>query len=75
MKPTLQDIQTVVRLQLGLRQVGPDDHLVEDLGAVSADIVNIVAALEEKYDFTADEQAMGDLRSVRDLLTLVEQQQ
>ncbi len=74
MKPVLSDIQTLVRLQLGLKQVGTDDHLVEQLGAESADIVNIVVALEEKYGIVIDESAMADLETVEDLFHIVEQQ-
>ncbi len=71
MTPDLSDIQTVVRLQLGLRNAGAEDRLVEDLGAVSADIVNIVVALEQKYDIEVDESALGDIRTVADLRDLV----
>ena len=74
MKPALSDIQTLVRLQLGLNEIKPDDHLVEHLGAESADIVNIVVALEEKYGINIDESTMADLETVEDLFRIVEQQ-
>ncbi len=73
MKPTLADIQTVIRLQLGLKKIEAEDHLVEQLGAVSADIVNIIVALEEKYDIEVEENALGDIVTVADLFHLVEQ--
>lgn len=74
MKPALSDIQTLVRLQLGLNEIKSDDHLVEHLGAESADIVNIVVALEEKYGIIIDESTMADLETVEDLFRIVEQQ-
>ncbi len=73
MKPTLADIQTVIRLQLGLKKIEAEDHLVEQLGAVSADIVNIIVAIEEKYDIEVEESALGDIATVADLFHLVEQ--
>lgn len=72
-KPAISDIQTIVRLQLGLKEVETGDHLVEQLGAESADIVNIVVALEEKYGIVIDETAMADLETVEDLFHIVEQ--
>ena len=39
MTPELTEIQTIVRLQLGVAKADPEDRLVGDLGAVSADIV------------------------------------
>ena len=62
----------IVRLQLGLSEILPKHALAEDLGAVSADIVNIVVALEDKYGLEFDETALSDIRTVGDLVSLVE---
>ncbi len=72
MNSTLADIITIVRVQLGAKQVAADQHLVEHLGAASADIVNIVVALEEKYGIHIDEEALGDIATPNDLHRLVE---
>lgn len=72
MTATIDDIALVVRLQLGLASVEPGDDLVEDLGAVSADIVNIIVALEDRFGIEAEEEALADLRTVADLHRLVE---
>lgn len=73
MAPTLSDVQTVIRLQLGLKHVQANDHLVEQLGAESADIVNIVVALEEKYGIEIDESSMAEIGTVAELYELVGQ--
>ena len=65
--PTPQEIQDLVALQLGRRRVGVDDRLLEDLGAESIDLVNIIAAVEERYEVVIDELEVGDLRTVADL--------
>ena len=46
----IDEIRDLVAVQLGVRRVAAVDRLVEDLGADSADVVNLVAAVEDKYD-------------------------
>ena len=69
----LDDICNLVRLQLGLRQVQATDHLLENLGADSVDLVNIIATVEEKYQIEIDEAEMTGLQTVSDLHRLVQQ--
>lgn len=71
MKPVAEGVQDLVGRQLGLRNVHLDDHLVEDLDAVSADIVNIVAALEDLFEIVIEEEALADIRKVDDLCRMV----
>ncbi len=65
------EIQALVGRQLGLRTIRLEDHLVEDLDAVSADIVNIVAALEDLFEIVIEEEALADIRKVEDLCRMV----
>ncbi len=69
---TIDEIKTVVALQLGLKDVSPEDRIVEDLGAESADVMNIVAALEDKYQITVDEPELQNVGTVSDLHELVQ---
>lgn len=71
MKPVAGEVQDLVGRQLGLRSVRLEDYLVEDLDAVSADIVNIVAALEDLFEIDIEEEALADIRKVEDLCRLV----
>jgi acyl carrier protein len=71
MKPTAEEIQALVRRQLGLREVGLEDDIAADLGAVSADIINIVAALEDLYKIVIGEEELPDIRTVEQLHRLV----
>ncbi len=64
---TIDEICKLVALQLGKRRVAADERLVEDLGAESLDVVNLVARLEERYDLTIDETELPDLRTATDL--------
>ncbi len=69
---TLEQIRRMVELQLGRRDVGPDDRIVEDLGAESADIVNIIATVEERFGIIIDETELPGIRTVSDLHQLVQ---
>lgn len=71
MAVTIEDIQTLVGLQLGRRKVSGQDRLLEDLGAESADIVNIIATVEDKYNISLREADISRVRTVRDLYDLI----
>lgn len=57
----LDDVVRLVARQLGRRRVEPDDRLVEDLGAESIDVLNVVAALEDRYDVEIPEREVPEL--------------
>ena len=71
MKPTTEEIQKLVGRQLGLRDVRLEDDIAADLGAVSADIINIVAAIEDLYKVVIGEEELPDIRTVDQLHRLV----
>ncbi len=67
MKPVLEDIIRVVALQLGRRDVDADAGFMEELGAESAELVNIIATLEEKYQVMFAEEEIPRLKTTRHL--------
>ncbi len=67
MKPIIEDIQRQVAVWLGRRWVGAGDRIVEDLGAESLDMVNIIAAIEDRYRIRIEEHELPDIRTVSDL--------
>ena len=68
---SFDEISRLVSLQLGVRDVSVDSLLVEELGAESADVANIVAVLEEKFQITVKETELAKIRTPADLLELV----
>ena len=68
---SMEDIKKLVALQLGIRLVTEDARLVEDLGAESADVANIVAAVEEKYHIVVKESEIAKIFTPVDLFELV----
>lgn len=67
----MDEIKRLVGLQLGTREVEAEFLLVEDLGAESADVANIVAVLEERYHIAVKETEIVKLRTPADLFELV----
>lgn len=62
----IEDICRMVAVQLGLRNVAPGDDLIRDLGAESADVMNLVANLEDRYGIEIAEDELADLRTAAD---------
>lgn len=69
---SMAEIQKMVGMQLGKRSVNANDRLVEDLGAESADVANIVARVEETYGITIKEAEIARLFTPADLLALIQ---
>jgi len=67
----MDEIKKLVSLQLGARDVNENSLLVEDLSAESADVANIIAALEDKYKITVKETDIAKIRTPADLFDLV----
>ena len=66
------EIRTLVELQFGKRGVRDGDRLVENLGAESADVANLVAAAEEKYDIYIKESEIARILTPRDLFEVIQ---
>ncbi len=73
-----QDIATKVREkiaeQLGVAadEVTPDASFIEDLGADSLDIVELVMALEEEFNVEISDEDAEKIRTVKDVVTYIE---
>ena len=66
-----EQVVEMVALQLGVAAVAAADRLVEELGAESADVLNLVANLEDRYDIEIAEEEIPELETVGDVLELV----
>lgn len=71
MRVTIDEICTMARVQLGLPQVPPEARFAEDLGAESADVLNLVAAIEDRFGVIIAEEELPEIRTVEDLFRLV----
>lgn len=73
MSDILQQVVQVVVEQLGVEagQVKPESHFIEDLGADSLDTVELLMALEEKFDCEIDEGSAEKLIRVQDIVDFI----
>ena len=65
------EVMELVAIQLGAATVTESDCIVEDLVAESVDIVNIISALECRFDDRIDDAAIPEIHTVADLVNLV----
>jgi acyl carrier protein len=73
MTVNIEDIKRVVSLQMGIRDVGDKDHFLEELGAESLDVLNIIAAIEEKYNVAIKDSEIPDLQTPTALYMFVKE--
>jgi acyl carrier protein len=73
----IDDIKEVVVEQLSVNadEVKEDAKFVEDLGADSLDVVELVMALEEKFDIEIPDEEAEKIQTVADVVAYVENKQ
>ena len=69
-----QKVKEIICEQLGVREeeVTPEASFIEDLGADSLDIVELVMALEEEYDMEISDEEAEKIRTVQDVVNYIE---
>ena len=69
----VERIRAIVAGQLGVEadQVVPEASILDDLGADSLDVVELVMALEEEFDIEVPEEDLEGIETVRQARDLV----
>jgi acyl carrier protein len=62
-------VRSILAEQLGvdLAEVTPDARILDDLGADSLDVVEMVMSLEEAFDIEVPDEDVEELRTVADV--------
>lgn len=61
------------QLDLDEEQVTEDSEVIDDLGADSLDIVDLVTTLEEEFDTEIPDEDIENLRTVGDIVKYIEE--
>ena len=61
------------QLDLDEEQVTEDSEVIDDLGADSLDIVDLVMTLEEEFDTEIPDEDIENLRTVGDIVKYIEE--
>lgn len=75
MSQTLQKVRSIIAGQLTVKPeiVTPDARLVEDLGADSLDVVELIMALEEGFSITIQDDDAEQMLTVNDVVRYLEE--
>ena len=67
-------VKTIIAEQLGVAEgeIKITSSFIEDLGADSLDIVELVMALEEEYDMEITDEEAEKIRTVQDVVNYIE---
>jgi acyl carrier protein len=67
-------IVEIIATQLGIDQadVTPEANVVDDLGADSLDVVELVMALEEEFNLEIPDEEAEKIKNVQDIFTYME---
>ena len=70
-----EKVKEIVCEQLGISEdeVTPEKHFIDDLGADSLDIVELVMAFEEEFGVEIPDDAAEKITTVRDAIEYIDQ--
>ncbi len=71
---TFTKVVTLLGNELGVdpATITPDSDIIRDLGADSLDVVQMLMALEDEFGITVSEDEASNLKTVRDIVNLIE---
>ena len=69
-----EKVKEYILMQLPVKpdKVTPEARLIEDLGADSANLMMLIMDLENEYDTTVEDEALGSIKTVGDVVSYIE---
>ena len=74
MEALSERVNSIVTDQLGVDKasLSPEANLLDDLGADSLDVVELVMALEEEFGIEVPDDDVENMRTIRDIVQYIE---
>ncbi len=60
------------QLEISEDEISMDTHIVDDLGADSLDVVELITSLEDEYGIVITDEAIRELYTVREVVEFIE---
>ena len=60
------------QLNISVDKITPESRVIEDLGADSLDVVEMLMLLEDEFDVTVSDEESVNLRTVADIVKVIE---
>jgi acyl carrier protein len=75
MDTTLNRITVILAEQLALDKevIKPESRIIDDLGADSLDVVEIVMEIEDEFDIRIEDEAAEKVKTVSELVELIDE--
>ena len=72
---TFEKVRDIVLEQLGVEadEINIDSTFIDDLGADSLDIVELIMAFEEEFGIEIPDEAAEKIKTVQDVVTYIDQ--
>ena len=59
-------------LRINKEDITPSSRLIEDLGADSLDLIELIMILEEKFDFEIPDNSVESFKTIQDILDFIQ---
>ena len=69
-----EQLQEIIadQLELDVEEVTYDSHILDDLGADSLDVVDLVMSIEDEFCIEVPDEALENIRTVEDMVKFIE---
>ena len=73
-EPIDRKVREIIALQLGLgdEDIQPDSTFVDDLGADSLDVIELIMALEEEFEIDIPDEDVERFQTVQDVVNYLQ---
>ena len=69
----MDKVKKLLSKQLGIKEdkIKPESRIVEDLGADSLDVVELLMTLEDEFNISVTDEEAAGLKTVQDILNIL----